>query len=93
MHISIIYREYPHSSAAVKVRQDLLRLVEDNPQGITCLDPMKDLKVNTMEYMELKDEKYRLEKTMCYYDCVRCPDFDDHVSKMFYFQVCVIIIT
>lgn len=48
---------------------------------------MKDLKLNSMEYMQLKEEKDQLEPTMCYYGCIRCPDFKYHVSKWLYPRV------
>lgn len=74
------YREYPPNIAVVKARQDLLDVVKENPNGVSSLDPMKDLKLTSMYFLELKEEKELLEPTMSDHDCIRCPDFKQHVS-------------
>lgn len=78
--ISEYFREYPLQPATLKARQELLQLVVDNSDDLPYLDPMRDLKINDMEYVELREKRVILESMVTSYDCVHCPLFERHVS-------------
>ena len=73
-------REFVLQAPTLKARQELSQLVADNPQGLPSLDPMRDLKLNDMQYVEMREEKEQFESTMPLYRCINCPDFEQHVS-------------
>ena len=74
--------------------QALLRLTEAFPQGVPALSPVKHLRITDMEFVEMRDEREKLESTMEFYTCKRCPDFEAHVSALredalfFWFSFC-----
>ncbi len=74
-----VYREYPLQAATLKLRQQLLQLVADNPNGLPSLDPMKDLKINDMGYVDMYEEKKSFESAVMSYKCIQCPQFNQHV--------------
>lgn len=62
--------------------QALLRLTEAFPDGIPSLDPVKHLHITDMEFVQMRDEREKLESTMNSYTCTRCLDFEAHVSSL-----------
>lgn len=60
--------------------QAVLRLTEAFPDGVPSLDPVKQLHITDMEFVQMRDEREKLESTMNSYTCTRCPDFEAHVS-------------
>ena len=60
--------------------QSLLRLTEAFPSGVPALSPVKHLRITDMEFVEMSDERGKLEATMDCYNCTHCPEFKAHVS-------------
>ncbi len=73
-------RDAPPSPPSSKATQDLLRLVESFPSGVPPLDPVRDLRVTMMEFVQMRDERRQFESTLEHYSCTRCPEFLEHVS-------------
>ena len=86
---TVINRGSLPGQACMKATQSLLRLTEAFPAGLPALCPVRQLRVTDMGFVQLRDERERLESTMDCYTCVRCPDFEAHVSQVFcvYFVV------
>ena len=68
--------------------QALLRLTEAFPRGVPALCPVRQLRVTDMGFVQMRDERERLESTMECYTCIRCPEFDSHVSTLSLFHAC-----
>ena len=47
--------------------------------GLQILDPVKDLRVMDMEFVEMRDECEQLKKMLGQFICTSCPLFTDHV--------------
>ena len=60
--------------------QALLALAGKYPGGLKPLDPVKDLKMGNLDFVEMKQEKERFEGTLEHYSCIRCYQFKEHVS-------------
>ena len=58
----------------------LLKMIDSGPSRLSLLDPVNDLRINNMEFVELKEEMNKLEGTMQHYNCTHCPHFSEHVS-------------
>lgn len=43
------------------------------------LDPVQDLKVTSMEYVQMSEHNFQIESTLESYNCVGCPQFLKHV--------------
>lgn len=50
-----------------------------------CLDPLKDLKINDMDYVSMLKEMKEMEDSMEQYGCIQCPAFEKHVSLSSFF--------
>lgn len=74
------HRDASPATATSMASLALLQLAGKRPRDIGFLDPVKDLKMNTMEFIELKRDKEQFENTMEHYSCIRCPQFVEHVS-------------
>ena len=61
----------------------LQQISETQPKGLAILDPVKDLKMSGLGYIELRDEKEMVEDTMLCYSCIKCPKFNEHVSYLY----------
>ena len=59
--------------------QELLRLVESNPDGLPTLDPVKDLNFRDFDLVEQFIRITYLEEAMTNYQCRNCPQFLKHV--------------
>ena len=73
-------RDHPPGPAAAKAAQGLLRLVELHPLTPPILHPIHDLRVSSMEFVEMKEERDQFEALLEHYTCIRCPEFNEHVS-------------
>ena len=62
--------------------QALLRLTEAFPNGVPWLNAVKHLRITDMEFVQMRDETEKLESTMDFYTCKRCPEFEAHVSTI-----------
>ena len=74
------YRDSSPGQVCVMATQALLRLTEAFPQGVAALSPVKHLRITDMEFVEMRDEREKLESMMDFYTCKRCPEFEAHVS-------------
>ena len=57
-----------------------LRKLSTGPP-VSLLDPVRDLKLNDLRFVELRDECQLVEATMSHFSCSECPQFDQHVRK------------
>ena len=39
-----------------------------------------EFNIKSLEFAEAREEMERIEKTLGYYDCLKCPQFNEHVS-------------
>ena len=58
--------------------QGLLRLIEGYP-NIRFLDTIRDLKLTSMEYVEMAEDACQIESTLDGFSCIGCPHFLEHV--------------
>ena len=63
--------------------QGLLRLTEAFPDGVPALRPVRELRITDMEFVQIRDEREKLESTMDCYTCCHCPQFEAHVSSQY----------
>ena len=78
---------YPSSNdtpgpAVTKATQALLMLVESHPEGLIPMNPVRNLRVTSMDFVEMREEREQFEGTLQHYSCTHCPEFTDHVSKV-----------
>lgn len=67
----------------------MLRQLSDVPiKDLGLLDPIAALKVNSLDYVEMKSDKERIEGTLLCYTCIKCPQFLEHV-RVLYSNGCV----
>lgn len=79
--VLILLRDASPGPATTRATQELLQLVEAYPTGdVPSFDPVKDLQVTSMEFVEMKDEREQFEDVVQHYSCTRCPELPDHVS-------------
>lgn len=50
--------------------------------NLKFLDPIQDLKVADMEYVQVTENIIQLEGTLKGYGCVHCPQFQNHVCSI-----------
>ncbi len=74
-----ILREESPSASCVKAVRELSQLIENFQSEYNFLDPMKNFKIKDMQYIENMDRKRMLEGTLESYECVLCPQFEEHV--------------
>ena len=60
--------------------QELLRLSEENPEGLSGLDPVKDLHLRDIDLVEQFRSLQFMQQEFAQFQCVHCPKFDEHVS-------------
>ena len=78
----------PPSQTTVTAGQELLRLIEANPDGLTYLDPIKDFNMKHLEVVEKVKRVNQLESSINSYQCIECPQFEKHVGlKNFNFVI------
>jgi hypothetical protein len=65
------------------VQQELLRLIEANPEGLEVMDPIKDFNVRGLDLVDILTRKCFLEELMDTFVCISCPKLKDHVRKLF----------
>ena len=76
-----LLRDSPPGRDTSRAVQELLLLVDAHTQGgLHILDPVRELKVTDMEYVEMRDERNQLVHLLSELSCRHCPLFEDHVS-------------
>eukprot|EP00731_Ephydatia_muelleri_P024167 Em0016g438a len=58
----------------------LLKMVDSGPSRLSFLDPVNDLRISNLEFVEMKQELDKLEGTMQHYGCTICPQFTEHFA-------------
>eukprot|EP00112_Aurelia_sp_Birch-Aquarium-sp1_P007962 Seg187.3 transcript_id=Seg187.3/GoldUCD/mRNA.D3Y31 product="Helicase SKI2W" protein_id=Seg187.3/GoldUCD/D3Y31 len=76
------FRDDPPSQTTVTAGQELLRLVETNPDGLTYLDPIKDFNMKHLEVVEKIKRVNQLESSINSYKCIECPQFEKHFTQV-----------
>ena len=62
--------------------QQLNRMIEEYPQGPPEIDPIKDLKINDIDFVEKYQRKNRINNKMIESKCDKCPKLNEQYSKM-----------
>lgn len=78
--MSFYYRDDPPSQSVTMATQELLRLSEENPHGLSGLDPVKDLKLHDIDLVEQFRSLQFIKEEFPQFQCIRCPKLDEHVS-------------
>ena len=73
-------RENPPSESTILASQELFRLLESSPDGVSCLDPIRDFNMKNIDIVENINRINKLEVSINSYKCVDCPQFTQHVS-------------
>ena len=79
-----IFRKDPPGQSIVGATQELLRIVEGNPQGIPSLDPINDLHIREVEMVEDFRRLKFLEEGFPKFRCIQEPNFEANVSVIEY---------
>ena len=64
----------------VRAMEQLRKLSTGPP--VLLLDPVKDLKLNDLQFVGLRDDCQRVEATMSHFSCLECPQFEQHVRNL-----------
>ncbi|XP_031567069.1 helicase SKI2W-like isoform X2 [Actinia tenebrosa] len=70
----------PPSRSTVIVRQELLRLIEANPEGLEVMDPIKDFNIRDLDLVDVLTRKCFLEDLLGTFVCTTCPKLKQHFS-------------
>ncbi|KAK7095479.1 superkiller complex protein 2-like [Littorina saxatilis] len=76
------FRDDPPSQSVTMVTQELLRLSEQNPEGLSGLDPTKDLHLRDIDLVEQFRSLQFMQEEFGQFQCVNCPKFDEHFSQI-----------
>lgn len=60
--------------------QQLLRLAEESPTGPPEVDPIKELRINDLDFAEKYSRKNNLALKMVASKCHACPKLDEQVN-------------
>ncbi|XP_014780595.1 SKI2 subunit of superkiller complex protein [Octopus bimaculoides] len=76
------FRDEPPSQSVSVATQELLRLSETNPNGMTKINMIKDLNIRDIDQMEKCRSIQYLETQIAQYNCVNCPHFMEHFKQV-----------
>ena len=76
----IFIRDNPPGRECSIATQELLRLVETNPDGLEAIDPVKDLNMRDIDFIEKFRRSQFLEQSLQTFQCVHSPHFVEAVS-------------
>ena len=79
-YVCVCYRDDPPSQSVTVATQELLRLSEENPEGLSGLDPVKDLHLRDIDLVEQFRSLQFMQQEFAQFQCVHCPKFEEHVS-------------
>ena len=80
-------RNDPPCREMVTATQQLLRLVENHPNGLEEMDPVQDLHIRDFELREKFDQQRLLRAQLSSLACLDCPEFEYHVGVAW--EVCI----
>lgn len=69
------FRDAPPGKEASIATQELLRLVESNPDGLESINPVKDLNMKDIDFIEKLRRKQFLEQSLNEFQCIHSPHF------------------
>ncbi|MGH0148881.1 UNVERIFIED_CONTAM: hypothetical protein FKN15_049128 [Acipenser sinensis] len=72
----------PPGQAVTKATQELLRLAESNPDGITALDPVNDLQLKDLDVVEGSMRVRHLQDTLLTFTCAHSPKFTQQYVRL-----------
>ncbi|XP_033114807.1 helicase SKI2W-like [Anneissia japonica] len=75
------FRDKAVSQYTSVVVQELLRLTEDNPEGLPALNPVKDLKIQDMDFVEKFIKMQSLQEKVTDYKCLMCQALNQHFAE------------
>ncbi|XP_041481057.1 helicase SKI2W-like [Lytechinus variegatus] len=78
------FRNDPPGQSAVLATQELLRLIETNPDGLDTLDPVRDLNIRDIDLVDKFTTRDLVEKTVDKFNCTLCFNFQQHYADMCY---------
>lgn len=78
------FRHDPPGQAISTATQELLRLAEASPGGITSLDPVNDLQLKRVDVVEDSMRRRVLQDSLREFNCIHSPTFAE--------QVCVFVV-
>eukprot|EP00054_Salpingoeca_dolichothecata_P030394 m.246805 g.246805 ORF g.246805 m.246805 type:complete len:1258 (+) comp26650_c0_seq16:589-4362(+) len=70
----------PRKEAQSKVAQQLLRLAQANPSGLPTVDPVKDLKIKDLDFVDHFRRRERIQAQLLACECTKCPEFVAHYA-------------
>lgn len=76
------FKDDPPSQTVTVATQELLRLSEESPQGLSGLDPVKDLHLRDIELVEKFRSLQFMKEEFSQFQCVHCPKFDEHFQQI-----------
>ena len=77
--LSCVARSNAPAADTTKAVELLRKYSEGYPEGLELLDPVRDLKIKELSFVETMEEKRTVEGTMSYFTCLSCPNFKEHV--------------
>ena len=79
--VSLVFlRDEPPSETTVTAGQELLRMTDSNPGGITFMDAIKDFNMKYLDVVEKVKRLKQIEEIINSFQCIQCPQFLEHVS-------------
>lgn len=77
-----LQRNDPPGKTTVSAEQELLRLSETNPEGLSTMDPIKDFNIRDLDMVTTIARKQSLEEQVANYSCLNCPKFTEHFKSV-----------
>ena len=82
-HSFCSFRSDPVGQSTSVATQELLRVVEGNPDGLPTLDPVRDLHLRDMDMVEDFRRLDMLRDLLPSFQCINDPSFRENVSSNF----------
>ncbi|KAI8491590.1 Helicase SKI2W [Branchiostoma belcheri] len=76
------FRNDPPGQSVTVATQELLRLTETHPGGLTPLDPVKDLGVRDVDSVEQLRRRQFLLESLHKFSCIHCTKFREHFAEL-----------
>ncbi|PVD21624.1 hypothetical protein C0Q70_17423 [Pomacea canaliculata] len=76
------FKDDPPGQSVTVATQELVRLAEENPQGLNGLDPVKDLHIRDIDLVEQFRSLKFMQDNFADFQCVNCPKFEEHFRQL-----------
>lgn len=73
--------------AQALLAQSLLRIIEKHPLGPPEIDPIKELKMNAIDFADVYKRKQNLLTKQAQSKCHSCPKLEQNVTSSLFFQL------